>query len=196
MTNAYDQARLAIDSAHASDPKRAENGQAAERVYADRMEGFITSLNPAAPMILRLAARCQHLQRWSVPRASFPLDKIGYHAWRKSLYIKQASQARELLLSAGVVASEADAVYDWVSKTGLKVNTGTQALEDAACLVFFAHEIPGFATLHPDYTRDKYVDIISKTWRKMSPAAREAALALALPAELAALVKEAVSGAA
>jgi tRNAThr (cytosine32-N3)-methyltransferase len=190
---AYDQARLSIDAAHASDPKRTPEGLAAEGVYADRMEAALLRLHPEATPLLRLAARCQHLQRWSVPRASFPLDKVGYHAWRKSLYTKQASQARELLLAAGVPAPEADEVYDWVSKTGLKVNAGTQALEDAACLVFLEFELPGFATLHPDYTRDKYMDIIGKTWRKMSQPAREAALALPLDPGLRSLVGDAIA---
>jgi len=191
--NAYDQARLPIDAAHASDPKKNSDGTAAEGVYADRMEAALLRLNPGAPPLLRLAARCQHLQRWSVPRASFPLDKVGYHAWRKSLYTKQATQARELLLAAGVSPAESDEVYAWVSKSGLKVNAGTQALEDSACLVFLEYEIPGFATLHPDYTREKYLDIIRKTWKKMSLPAQELALSLALPSEVSALVREAVS---
>ncbi len=192
---AYDQARLSIDAAHASDPKRTTDGLPAEGVYADRMEAALLRLHPDASPLLRLAARCQHLQRWSVPRASFPLDKVGYHAWRKSLYTKQAAQARDLLLAAGVPAADAEDVFNWVSKTGLKVNAGTQALEDAACLVFIEHEIPGFATLHPDYTRDKYLDIIRKTWKKMSEPARALALSLALPPEVAALVRDAVAGA-
>lgn len=190
--NAFEKARLAIDQAHAADPKRTADGKPAELVYADHIEGWVVKLDPAASPLLRLAARCQHLQRWSVPRNSFPLDKPGYHAWRKSLYIKQADLARDLLVAAGIPESDAAEVHNWVSKTGLKTNAGTQALEDAACLVFFEFEIPGFATLHPEYTKEKYVDIIRKTWRKMSPAAQAAALALPLAPDLAALVREAV----
>ena len=190
----YQKARDSIDAAHAADPKRIADGRAAELVYADNMERWVAQVAPESTPVLRLAARCQHLERWSVPRASFPLDKPGYHAWRKSLYKKQADRARELLLQAGVPAAEADEVGTWVSKTGLKTNPGTQALEDAACLVFLDTEIPGFATLHPDYTRDKYIDIIRKTWRKMSPRAHELAHTIALPADIAALVQEAIAG--
>lgn len=188
----HDRARIAIDAAHAADPKRAADGRAAELVYAERMEAWVVKLDPAAPSLLRLAARCQHLERWTTPRASYPMDKIGYHAWRRGLYVKQAERARELLLAAGVSEAEAAEVATWVSKTGLKTNAGTQALEDAACLVFLENEIADFAAAHADYTEEKFVDILRKTWRKMSPAAQQAALALDLPAPIAALVRKAL----
>lgn len=190
---AYAKARVAIDAAHAADPKRAACGSAAELVYADRMEAWVVKLVPDAPEILRLAARCQHLERWMTPRASYPLDKTGYHAWRRGLYVKQAERAKTLLLAAGVGEAEASEVATWVSKTGLKTNPGTQALEDAACLVFLENEIADFATSHADYTEEKFVDILSKTWRKMSPSAQAVALALELPASVSALVKRALS---
>jgi len=190
--HAYAKARELIDVAHAADPKLAA-GLPAELVYADRMEAWVTRLVPAASPLLRLAARCQHLERWSVPRATFPDGRTGYLQWRKSLYVKQADRARELLLAAGVAGTEADELGTWVSKTGLKTNAGTQALEDAACLVFLENEIEAFATQHADYPAEKFVDIIRKTWRKMNPAAQQAALGLNLPPAIAALVQTAVA---
>jgi hypothetical protein len=193
MSNeAYAKARAAIDASHAADPKRAADGRAAELVYGERIEAWVVKLAPDAPEILRLAARCQHLERWKTPRDTYPMDKAGYHAWRRGLYVKQAERAREILLASGVADAEAAEVATWVSKTGLKTNAGTQALEDAACLVFLENEIAEFAAAHADYTEDKFVDILKKTWRKMSPAAQAAALALELPAPIAALVKRAV----
>lgn len=186
-------ARQKIDAVHAADPVRAADGRPAELVYAERMEAWVVRLVPTAGEVLRLAARCQHLERWSVPRASFPLDKVGYHAWRRSLYTRQAERARQLLLEAGVSAEDAADVATWVSKTGLKTNPGTQALEDAACLVFLENEIGAFAAQHADYPREKFIDILRKTWRKMSPAAQAAARGLALPDGIAALVAEATS---
>ncbi len=191
-TAAFTAARLAIDAVHAADPARAADGRAAELVYADRMEAWVARLVPGAGELLRLAARCQHLERWSVPRATFPEGRAGYLAWRRSLYTRQAERARGLLLASGIDAAAADEVATWVSKTGLLKNPGTQALEDAACLVFLEEEIAGFAARHAEYPREKFVEILRKTWRKMSPAAREAALALELPAPIAALVREAV----
>ena len=188
----YARARELIDAAHAADPTRTPEGHPAELVYADRMEAWVARLVRDASPLLRLAARCQHLERWSVPRASFPMDKPGYHAWRRSLYTRQAELARTMLIEAGVSAAEAVEVATWVSKTGLKTNPGTQALEDAACLVFLENEIGAFAAQHAEYPREKFVDILRKTWRKMSPGAQAAALALELPDAIAGLVREAV----
>jgi tRNAThr (cytosine32-N3)-methyltransferase len=193
--DAYDRARSLIDAAHSADPARAADGRPAELVYAERVEAWVVRLVPDAASHLRLGARCQHLERFLTPRSTFPEGKAGYLSWRKSLYTKQAERARALLLTAGVSAAEADEVATWVSKTGLKTNPGTQVLEDAACLVFLENEIGAFAAQHADYPREKFVEIIRKTWRKMSPAAQSAALGLALPPAIAALVHAAVSGA-
>lgn len=192
---AYTRARTLIDAAHAADPARTGDGRPAELVYADRVEAWVVRLVPEASSHLRLAARCQHLERFLTPRATFPDGKVGYLQWRKSLYQKQAARARELLLAASVSAGEADEVATWVAKSGLKTNAGTQALEDAACLVFLENEIGAFAAQHADYTREKFIDILRKTWKKMSPAAQQAALGLALAPAIAALVREAVTAA-
>lgn len=190
--DAYLRAREAIDAAHHADPTRTSDGRAAELVYADHVEAWVARLVPDASPLLRLAARCQHLERWSVPRSAFPMDRPGYLSWRRSLYVKQAERARALLLAAGVTAAEAAEVATWVSKTGLKTNAGTQALEDAAVLVFLESEIAAFAAQHAEYPREKFVDILRKTWRKMSPGAQQAARQLALPPPIAGLVREAL----
>lgn len=193
--DAYARARALIDAAHAADPNRTADGRPMELVYADNMEAWVARVVPDATPPLRLAARSQHLERWSVPRASFPDGKVGYLNWRRSLYTKQAERARALLREAGVSEAEAAEVATWVSKSGLKTNHGTQALEDAACLVFLEKEIGAFAAQHADYPREKFVDILRKTWKKMSPRAHELALGLDLPPPIAALVREAVSAA-
>jgi len=190
----FAQARRLIDLAHATDPKLAPDGRPAELVYADRMEAWVLRAAEAPTPLLQLAARCQHLERWRVPRATFPEGKAGYLTWRKSLYRKQADRARELLLAAGIPAAEAEAVATWVSKTGLKTNPGTQALEDAACLVFLENEIGVFAAQHAGYPREKFVEIIRKSWQKMSPRGQDLAKTIALPPALAALVGEAIAG--
>jgi hypothetical protein len=136
--------------------------------------------------------RCQHLERWRVPRSSYPEGRAGYLTWRKFLYGKQAERARELLLQAGVPASEAEEVATWVSKTGLPANPNTQLLEDAACLVFLENEISDFAVRHAQYPREKFVTIVGKTWRKMSPSARQAVAAIQLPADIVDIVKDAL----
>jgi len=191
--NAHERARQLIDSAHAADPVRASDGRAAELVYAERAEAWVVKLTPEASPVLRLAARCQHLERWLTPRATFPEGKVGYLSWRRSLYVKQAERAGALLISAGVSPDEAAEAATWISKTGLKTNPGTQALEDAAVLVFLENEIGAFATQHAEYPREKFVDILQKTWRKLSPAGQQAALGLDLPPAIAGLVREALA---
>jgi hypothetical protein len=191
--DAYERARSRIDSAHAADPRRDADGRAAELAYADRMEDWVAKIVPGADEVLLLAARCQHLERWLVPRTSFPMDRPGYLAWRKSLYTKQAARALEILAEAGLTLAEAENAATWVSKSGLRTNPGTQALEDAAVLVFLESEIQAFAAQHAEYPREKFVDILRKTWRKMSPRAQELARGLDLPASIAALVAEATA---
>jgi len=189
---AYQRARELIDAAHRADPGRSPDGAPAELAYADGVEKWVVAMVPDASPILRLAARCQHLERWATPRALFPEGKAGYLMWRRSLYVKQAERARQILLDAGVPAAEAEDAATWISKTGLKTNAGTQALEDAAVLVFLESEILRFREQHADYPREKFVDILRKTWRKMSPRAQNLALKLELPEAVAALVREAV----
>jgi hypothetical protein len=189
----YRRARELIDAAHAVDPTSSKDGGPAELAYADRMERWVARMVPDADPVLLLAARCQHLERWAVPRSSFPEGKAGYLAWRRSLYGKQAERARQLLVEAGVPAGKAADAATWVSKSGLKTNPGTQALEDAAVLVFLESEIQAFAAQHSDYPREKFVDILRKTWRKMSPRAQTLAQALDLPPAIGSLVREAVA---
>lgn len=190
---AYERARALIDEAHSADPARAPDGRPAELVYADRVEAWVVKLDPENSADLRLAARCQHLERWLTPRNTFPEGKVGYLNWRRSLYVKQAERAKELLLAAGLSTASAENVRTWVSKTALKTNPGSQMLEDAAVLVFLENEIGAFAAQHADYTREKFVDILRKTWKKLSPAGQQAALGLDLPPAIAELVREALA---
>jgi tRNAThr (cytosine32-N3)-methyltransferase len=191
--DAYQRARQLVDAAHAADPGVSPDGRPAELAYADNMERWVERIAPDASPVLRLAARCQHLERWATPRGLFPEGKPGYLAWRRSLYVKQAERARQLLSAAGVPEAEAADAATWVSKTGLKTNPGTQALEDAAVLVFLESEIHAFQRQHADYPREKFVDILRKTWRKMSPRAQQLALSLELPDPISALVREALA---
>ena len=84
-----------------------------------------------------------------------------------------------------------------VGKKGLKVNPETQLLEDVTDLVFIEHYMLEFAGHKPDYSEEKWLDIVRKTWKKMSERAREFALAgkIKLPEPLVPLIVKAVSGA-
>ncbi len=191
MTEAYRAARDAIDTAHAADPQQID-GRPAELIYADAVEGWLVRLVPEADPVLRLAARAQHLQRWSLPRSDYPMDRAGYHQWRTEQYRRQGALARRLCEEAGVTGPDAQRIEALVAKKRLAQPDG-QALEDAACLVFLSSELAGFAAGHPDYTPEKYIGILRKTMRKMSPSGLQAAFALDLPEPFAGLVRAAAS---
>ncbi len=186
-------ARAALDAAHAGEPAP-PTGKPTELAYANHIEQWIERIIPQPSLALRLAARAQHLERWSIPRASFPQDKPGYFAWRKAVQKRQGERARELLSGAGIDAVTSDRVAQLVAKAAPKGDADAQALEDAACLTFIATELGDFASQHPDYTREKFIDIIRKTWRKMSPRGHQLALTIPLSDALKDLVKSAITG--
>lgn len=182
----------AFDRANADDPDRVVVDGAARPkavVYAERMSRRLEGLAPDASEALRLAARAQHIRRWEIARESYPRGRAGYLQWRGRLARFHARVAGEIMAAAGYDAATVARVQAMLRKEGLKRDSEVQTLEDAACLVFLEHELPDFARKH---ARDKVVDIVAKTWRKMSPAGREAALALDLAPEARALVEAAV----
>jgi hypothetical protein len=182
-------AREAIDVAHASDPERIEN-RPAEAVYADLIEGWIVRLVAEPSLDLRLAARAQHLERWAIPRADFPEGRGGYLRWRSSVHQRQGQRVRQLLAEAGCAAPVSERVAQLVAKTTPKDDAEAQALEDAACLVFLETELAAFALAH---SREKVVDVLQKTWKKMGPRGRELALGLTLPSAAQELVRTALA---
>ena len=81
-----------------------------------------------------------------------------------------------------------------ISKKGLKINPETQLMEDVVDLVFIEYYMIGFATGHPEYDEAKWIEIIKKTWQKMSSRAHEFVLAgkIKLPEALVPLILKAV----
>ena len=190
MSGRFAEALARIDAAHGEDPERDAAGRPKELVYAEHMSGWLEKLAPAASEPLKLAVRCQHLRRWAIPRGSFPEGKVGYLSWRKQESIAHAALAGELLAQAGYDAEAVKRVQSLIKKERIKHDAEAQALEDVTCLVFLEHEFAPFAAKHPD---DKVVDILRKTWPKMSPQGQAAALRLKLPAPLRALVEKALA---
>jgi len=182
-------ALAAIDAVHAEDPERDADGRAKELVYAERMSAWLERLVPQASEELRFAVRCQHLRRWAIPRSRYDEGKVGYLKWRKEESLAHAALAGQLLLHAGYGAETVARVQSLVKKERIKHDVEAQALEDVTCLVFLEHEFAPFAAKHPD---DKVIDILRKTWPKMSAQGQREALALPLPAPLRALVEKAL----
>ncbi|KAJ5809862.1 uncharacterized protein N7503_002080 [Penicillium pulvis] len=192
----YDRALERIDLAHKDDPNTIEvNNETLpyELHYAQKMTKYLERLNPTASDLLRLAIRAQHLRRWETPRASYPATKIGYHSWRGALQRTQAALVEKICLESGYEAEDAARVGAMVRKADLrKGDPDTQTLEDVACLVFLDDQFDKFEKDIGD--EEKILDILRKTWGKMSEAGRAEALKLDLSERGSALVSKALAG--
>lgn len=184
-----------FQEAHCEDPVTVETED--EQVpwsvhYHRRLVTWVRRLQPEASEALLLAAHCQHLRRWTIPRDRYPLGAAGYKRWRKTLAQYHAQEAGRILGEAGYDEVTIGRVQALLRKLRLKLDSESQLLEDAVCLVFLENEFEAFSRMHDDA---KLADILRKTWRKMSPQGREAALAVAgsLPESLHALVWDAVA---
>jgi len=149
-----------------------------ELVYASRITSWLDRLEPHASEALRLAARSQHLMRWSIPRNRFPMDRAGYLKWRTTLYDFHADQAAEILREVGYDEATIRRVESLVRKQGIKSDPEMQLLEDVICLVFLEHYFAEFAA---DHEEEKLIRILRRTWAKMSPRGHAMAQALDLP---------------
>ena len=192
----FDQAIQAFDKIHREDPKKVVFGE--EEMpwslhYHERLTHWVKHLAPDASEALLLAARCQHLRRWTIPRDSYPMNRAGYKQWRKTLAQFHAREAGGILSEIGYEQEILDRVAELLQKLRLKLDPEVQLFEDAICLVFLENEFSDFARQHNE---DKLLTILEKTWKKMSPRGHKPALELArqLPEKARALVEKAVGG--
>jgi Domain of unknown function (DUF4202) len=178
-----------FDAANAQDPTLI-GGAPAELVYARRMTGWLQRLYPDAAEALQLAARAQHIRRWMIPRSRYPMTRQGYHQWRTTLYSFHADEAAKILREVGYDDITIERVRFLLRKEKLKADPETQALEDVACLVFLENYLADFAIKHEE---QKVIDILRRTWKKMSERGRAAAMELPLKAEARRLVEMALA---
>tara|TARA_B100000949_G_C14096777_1_gene372362 strand:- start:23 stop:631 length:609 start_codon:yes stop_codon:yes gene_type:complete len=164
--------------------------QPKELLYAKRMTETLNRFAPNASEVVRLAARCQHIRRWTIPRESYPVGRDGYRKWRTDLAQFHAETASKILNSVGYDAETIGRVRSLLRKERLKADREVQLIEDVACLVFLSYYLPTFVTQHQT---SKVVDVLRKTWRKMSEDGHSAALKLDFGNELGKLVAEAIS---
>ena len=192
----FDDAIARFDAANSEDPnEEIIDGRARpkELVYAERMTVMLARFAPDASEVLRLAARCQHIQRWKIPRGDYAMDRIGYLQWRKRLNKFHAQVAGAILSAAGYGEATIARVDALLKKEALKSDPDAQALEDVVALVFLESYLTGFVAAHAQYDPAKFVDILAKTAKKMSPRGRAAALTLvSLPQEVASAVRGAM----
>ena len=189
----FQDALARFDQANADDPNRELVGDAPqpkELIYSRRMTEWLDRLEPEAAEPLRLAARCQHIRRWTIARTEFPPGRQGYRQWRTTLAAYHARTAAAILREVGYDDQTIARVDALLRKERLKADPDVQTLEDVACLVFVQHYLPSFATQHEEA---KVVDILRKTWLKMSDRGRSAALRLDLVPDIRALVEKALA---
>lgn len=183
----------AFDALNAQDPNTVEsNGQRVPKELHDAqaMTRWINTLYPEANEAVHLAARCQHLCRWEVPRSSYPEGRAGYHKWRTDLKKRHADKSEAILREHGYGDTMIQAVRTINLKEGIKSNPDVQQIEDALCLVFLECQFEGYLD---QWEEDKIIRILQKTWAKMSERGHQAALGLEMSSRARALVERALA---
>jgi hypothetical protein len=190
----FERAVERFDAANAEDPNREladGREQPKELLYAQRMSAMLERFAPEASEALRLAVRCQHIRRWTIPRSDFPMTPAGYKQWRTKLQQFHAETAAGILRDTGYGEDTVARVQALLKKEKLKLDAEVQMLEDVVDLVFLENYLEDFVAKHPEYDEAKWVDILKKTWFKMSPRGRKAALAMIrLPAPLLPVIRK------
>jgi len=174
----FEAACRGFDAANSLDPNL-ENVEGVSRprelVYAERLSHWLLKLCPGASEELRLAARCQHICRWMIARGSYPMTRPGYLKWREDLKQFHAEKAGEILRAVGYPAESIANVQALNLKKNFPHDPDSRVLEDALCLVFLEFQ---FAELAAKTVDVKMINALQKSWKKMTPAAREQAMKL------------------
>jgi hypothetical protein len=146
-----------------------------ELLYAERLTAWVLRLNPEASEHLLLAARSQHICRWTIPRNTYEMTRAGYLRWRTDLKQFHAGKSAEILREVGYDEETITRVRDLNLKKQLGRDPDCQVLEDALCLVTLQYQL---ADLVAKTEPAKMIEILQKTWKKMSKVARGHALTL------------------
>ncbi|MCP3664004.1 MAG: DUF4202 domain-containing protein [Gammaproteobacteria bacterium] len=187
-----------IDTVNGEDPNMeiAEGKEwPKELLYSYRMKDMLTRYVTDPDDVACVSMHAQHIQRWKSPRSAYSMDRKGYHQWRTNLYQFHADTVAALMVQVGYDDDSIGRVKQAVGKKALRSNPDTQLLEDVAGLVFIEHYMQAFADKHPEYDEPKWIDIILKTWKKMSDNAHQFALSgsLQLPEPLVPLIQKAIA---
>ncbi|KAG9235403.1 hypothetical protein BJ875DRAFT_272355 [Amylocarpus encephaloides] len=195
-----------IDMEHAKDPtKKSVKGQDSqdttevpyELYYAQQMTHYLSLREPNASPILHVAIRAQHFRRWDTPRDSYPKTREGYLKWRFDAKNKQADETYKICKDqCDFTEEEAKEVAALIKKKDLKKNVETQILEDVACLVFLDDQFAQFEEdlRERDFDERKIINIVQKTWGKMSEKGHELALQISMDDKCKELIGKALAG--
>lgn len=192
MNERFRQAITWIDEANANDPRQELVGDKAiphELLYAQRLTEWVLRLQPAASETLLLAARSQHICRWKIARADYPLTKAGYHQWKNDLKRFHATLTEQILRKAGYDETTIERVKGLNLKAGFPEDPDSRTLEDALCLVFLQYQ---FGSLAERAEPGKVVNALRKSWGKMTDCARKEALRMEYTSQQRALLEAAL----
>ncbi|WP_020526942.1 DUF4202 domain-containing protein [Flexithrix dorotheae] len=181
-----------FDEANSLDPnKEVVEGTAypKELLYAKRMTQMLLAYEKAPSEALQLAARCQHIKRWTIPRSDYPMDRKGYLKWRTTLKIFHGEEAAKIMTQTGYDEETIKKVKLLLSKNKLKTDPESKKLEDVICLVFLQYYFPDFAKKNTD---EKLVEIVQKTWGKMTEKGHDLALQMEYPERELNVIKKAL----
>lgn len=190
----FERAIARFDEENGQDPNTEvvdSKPQPRELIYAKRLTDWIRKLAPSASEILLLAARCQHICRWKIPRDSYPMDRPGYLKWRAELKNFHAAKAGAILREVGYDEEMVHKVQDLNLKKNFPKDPECRTLEDALCLLFLEHQL---ADLAERFDEAKMINAVQKSWIKMSPQGREEALKIPMNERALQLVAKALSG--
>ncbi|MEO9967058.1 MAG: DUF4202 domain-containing protein [Reichenbachiella sp.] len=183
----------AIDEINANDPNiELYNGQGypKELLYSQRMTAMLFEYEESPSDALQIATRGQHIKRWAIPRSDYPMDRKGYLKWRTELKLFHGDLLSKLIRDSKGEEELAQEVHDLVTKKRLKNDPETQKLEDVVCLVFLKYQFSKFAQKHDD---EKVVDILKKTWSKMTEKGQERAMQMDYSTNDVRLIQKALS---
>ena len=193
LTTPFDKAIATIDAYNAEDPNyEMVDGTKVpkELLYSQRMTRRLELFAPEVSQELKIAARAQHICRWKHPRENYTMDRVGYLKWREGLKNIHAELTGSLLKEFHFEEKFIERVQFLIKKKKIKKDEESQILEDVICLVFLHYYFEDFAAKHPE---PKIIEILQKTWAKMSDKGHEAALQLPLSQTTLDLVNKALA---
>ena len=129
------------------------------------MLAILEKVAPDASFELKLAAKCQHMSRWSIPRATFSMDKKGYYQWRAAIMEHQLNVSSSVLKQAEINEPSIEIIVDALKNKADKSNINASIIEDTACLTFIKWYLVPFAG---QFDPEKAKIILQKTAGKMS----------------------------
>ena len=100
----FQKAIALIDEENQLDPRQETSEQGSfgfEYLYSDHVTRWMYRITDNPGESLLLAARAIHIRRWEKPRHTFPMDRLGYRQWRRTLALFHADITKVVLRSPG-----------------------------------------------------------------------------------------------